>query len=67
MNIKYTLGISSQYDFEKGIMVDTKVDLILNQKKKRKLQRIKPSHDGIEFLELKRFFKHEQAIEKNSK
>ncbi|KAM3128868.1 hypothetical protein pb186bvf_019003 [Paramecium bursaria] len=48
-------------------MVDTKVDFILSHKKKRKLQRIKPSHDGIEFLELKRFFKHEQAIEKNSK
>ena len=57
MNIKNTLGISSQYDFEKGVMVDTKVDFILNPKKKKKLQRIKPH--GIELLELKRFFKHE--------
>ena len=37
INIKNTLGISSQYDFEKGVMVDTKVELILNPKKKRKL------------------------------
>jgi len=62
-----TLCTSSQYDFEKGVMVDYKVTVPHSEKKSARLPKMQDSRIQRETAPFRRFILQHLAIEKNSK